>query len=104
MVTGTGAGGRDGRRARCRAAARRCTGSAEPPPLRVTLGTGQPKFMSTWSTPTLVDQEAHGLAERAGVRAVELHRAGGLGAVEAQHRSVRALRSTSARAVIISDT
>ena len=30
----------------------RCTGSAEPPPLRVTLGTGHPKFMSTWSTPT----------------------------------------------------
>ena len=24
-------------------------GSAAPPPLRVTLGTGQPKFKSTWS-------------------------------------------------------
>ena len=24
-------------------------GSAEPPPLRVTFGTGQPKFRSTWS-------------------------------------------------------
>ncbi len=24
-------------------------GSAAPPPLRVTLGTGQPKFMSMWS-------------------------------------------------------
>ena len=24
-------------------------GSAAPPPLRVTLGTGQPKFRSTWS-------------------------------------------------------
>ena len=34
----------------------------------------------------LVDEEAHGLAERAGVGAVELHRSGGLGAVEAQHR------------------
>ena len=26
-------------------------GSAAPPPLRVTLGTGQPKFRSTWATP-----------------------------------------------------
>ena len=28
----------------------RFTGRAAPPPLRVTLGAGQPKFMSTWST------------------------------------------------------
>ena len=27
----------------------RFQGSAEPPPLRVTLGTGQPKLRSTWS-------------------------------------------------------
>lgn len=27
----------------------RLYGSAEPPPLRVTLGTGQPKFRSMWS-------------------------------------------------------
>ena len=26
-------------------------GSAPPPPLRVTLGTGQPKLRSTWATP-----------------------------------------------------
>ena len=34
----------------------------------------------------LVDEEPHRLAERAGVSAVELHRPGGLGAVEAEHR------------------
>ena len=34
----------------------------------------------------LVDQVAHGLAERVRVRAVELHRPRGLGAVEAEHR------------------
>ena len=28
---------------------RRLYGSAAPPPRRVTLGTGQPKFMSMWS-------------------------------------------------------
>ena len=30
---------------------RRFHGSAPPPPLRVTLGTGQPKFRSMWATP-----------------------------------------------------
>ena len=32
------------------ASSRGFAGIAEPPPFRVTLGTGQPKFMSMWST------------------------------------------------------
>ena len=50
MVTGTAPAAATAARTMSRSSAR-CTGSAEPPPLRVTLGTGQPKFMSTWSTP-----------------------------------------------------
>jgi hypothetical protein len=36
-----------------RANSRRRHGSAAPPPLRVTFGTGQPKFMSMWSASPL---------------------------------------------------
>ncbi len=49
-VTGTGPAAATAVRTISRSSARR-TGRAEPPPLRVTFGTGQPKFMSTWSTP-----------------------------------------------------
>ena len=36
---------------RMRASSPRFHGSAPPPPLRVTLGTGQPKLRSMWATP-----------------------------------------------------
>ena len=36
---------------RISASSPRFHGSAPPPPLRVTLGTGQPKLRSMWSTP-----------------------------------------------------
>src|SRR3546814_9871453 len=50
IVTGMSPAAVTADRMMLRSSARR-TGSADPPPLRVTLGTGQPKFMSTWSTP-----------------------------------------------------
>ena len=49
-VTGIPAGAAASTAARTiRAKSRRRHGSAEPPPLRVTFGTGQPKFRSMWS-------------------------------------------------------
>ncbi len=36
---------------RIRASRPRFQGSAPPPPLRVTFGTGQPKLRSMWATP-----------------------------------------------------
>ena len=39
------------RRGRMSASRPRFQGSAPPPPLRVTFGTGQPKLRSTWATP-----------------------------------------------------
>lgn len=86
-------------RSRCR-----LYGSAEPPPLRVTLGTGQPKFRSMWSArpssaimrtalPTVTGSTPYSWIER-GV------------SVASKWIScmVFSLRSTSARVVIISLT
>ena len=49
-VTGTSPAARTAAATRRRSNVR-LTGSAAPPPTLVTLGTGHPKFRSTWSTP-----------------------------------------------------
>ena len=51
------------------------SGMAAPPPLLVTLRTGQPKFMSRWSTRPSPTRSAHRLAHVARVDAVELQAA-----------------------------
>ena len=84
---------------------RACHGSAAPPPLRVTLGTGQPKFRSMWSAQVLArrpSDRAPGHDRR--VDAVELQATRRLVGANATMRSVFGLRSTSARVVIISLT
>ena len=50
-------------------------GSAAPPPLRVTLGTGQPKLRSMWSARSSVDEHPDRGADGGRVDAVELERA-----------------------------
>ena len=79
-------------------------GSAAPPPLRVTLGTGQPKFRSTWSARSSLDDHPHRRADHGRVDAVELQLRGVSSASKRISRSVFGLRSTSARVVIISLT
>ena len=79
-------------------------GSAPPPPLRVTLGTGQPKLRSTWRDAVLRAQDLGRLADVDRVGAVELHRAHRLELVEDQHVEGVASRSTRPRLVIISQT
>ena len=54
-----------------------CNGNAAPPPSFVTFGTGQPKFKSTWSTPTSSTKRTRP-APHVGVDAVQLHRMHGL--------------------------
>ena len=49
MVTGTGPALRTAAATMPRSS-RGLSGMADPPPLLVTFRTGQPKFMSTWST------------------------------------------------------
>ena len=82
----------------------RFQGSAAPPPLRVTLGTGQPKFRSTWSArsspamiltaaPTVAGSTPYTWAER-----------GFSSSPNVTIRSASTLRSTSARLVTISAT
>ncbi len=51
-------------------------GSADPPPLRVTFGTGQPKLRSMWSARSSLDEHASRRAGRGRVHAVELDRPG----------------------------
>ena len=50
-------------------------GSAEPPPLRVTFGTGQPKLRSMWSARSSRDEQPGGGPRSGRVGAVELDRA-----------------------------
>ena len=51
-------------------------GSAAPPPLRVTLGTGQPKLRSTWSARSSVDEHPDRGADGDRVDAVQLEQRG----------------------------
>ena len=107
-VTGTSPAARTAAAHDVARTARRCHGSAEPPPLRVTLGTGQPKFRSMWSAVRrgLVDQHPHRPADDGRVDAVELDGDASAARRASKRiiRSVFALRSTSARVVIISQT
>ena len=61
-------------------------GSALPPPLRVTFGTGQPKFRSTWSARSSATSRCTAAATVAGIDAVELHAARRLVGVGRDHR------------------
>ena len=94
-----------GRARRSTANSRRLYGSAAPPPLRVTLGTGQPKFRSTWSARsssttirTASRDDVAGRRRRAAASAASRPGA------KAIIRIVSASRSTSAREVTISQT
>ena len=62
------------RRVEDRASRSRFHGSAPPPPLRVTLGTGQPKFRSTCAHAVLLAEDPRGRADVRRVGAVELDR------------------------------
>ncbi len=77
---------------------------AEPPPLRVTFGTGQPKFMSMWSAmfSSTIIFAARYVYSGSVVYSCML-RGFSSGAKVVMWR-VFSLRSTSARAVIISQT
>ena len=72
-VTGTSPAPRTAARTMSRNSAR-CTGSAAPPPLRVTLATGQPKLRSMWSARSSPTRKPGGLAHGPRVGAVELDR------------------------------
>ena len=101
IVTGTsyGVGRARPPRSRISPSRPRFHGSAPPPPLRVTLGTGQPKLRSMWATPYSAHEDLGGLADVDRVGAVELHRADRLELVEDQHlqRGLVALDQAAAR-------
>ena len=84
---------------------RRLYGSAAPPPLRVTLGTGQPKFRSTWSTAKSLIKISVARAHGHRVDPVQLHATGPAppGRTAACPCVLRS-RSTIPRLVIISQT
>ena len=79
-------------------------GSADPPPRRVTLGTGQPKFRSTWSAMSSSTTMRAACSTMAGFTPYSCSdRMRSLGA-NRHRRSAFGLRATNARAVIISAT
>jgi len=79
-------------------------GRAEPPPLRVTLGTGQPKLRSMWSArPSLARMRAARPALTGSVQYSWIERGFSSGSVSMSF-IVMGVRSTRAREVIISLT
>ncbi len=79
-------------------------GSAEPPPLRVTLGTGQPKLRSMWSARSSVTSIRAARPAVAGSTEYSCTDRGcSCGSCE-MRRIVSGVRSTSAREVTISAT
>ena len=79
-------------------------GSAEPPPLRVTLGTGQPKFRSTWSARSSSTTIRTAAAMMAGSTPYSCTERGDSSASNRIRFIVSSLRSSRARDVIISET
>ena len=82
----------------------RFQGSAAPPPLRVTLGTGQPKFRSTWSARSSATMMRTASRTVAGSTPYTCADRGVSSAPNVTMRSASGLRSTSARLVTISAT
>ena len=82
----------------------RFQGSALPPPLRVTLGTGQPKLRSTWSARSSATSRRTAAATVAGSTPYSCTLRGCSSASVAIIFMVSSLRSTRARLVIISVT
>ncbi len=82
----------------------RLNGSAEPPPLRVTLGTGQPKLRSMWSARSSSAIMRTALPTVAGSTPYSWIERGCSVASKWISCMVFSLRSTSARVVIISLT
>ena len=82
----------------------RLYGSAEPPPLRVTLGTGQPKFRSMWSARSSSAIMRTALPTVAGSTPYSWIERGFSVSSKWISCMVFSLRSTSARVVIISLT
>ena len=83
---------------------RRRHGRAAPPPLRVTFGTGQPKFMSMWSARPSSAIMRTAAATVAGSTPYSWRLRGRSSGSNAIIRRVFGLRSTRARVVIISQT
>ncbi len=79
-------------------------GRAAPPPLRVTFGTGQPKFRSTWSARSSATIIRTACSTIAGSTPYSWIDRGASSGAKWIIRSVFGLRSTSAREVIISLT
>ncbi len=79
-------------------------GSAAPPPFRVTFGTGQPKFRSTWSALSSATSIRTASATTGGSTPYNCSERGDSEGANRIIRIVRSLRSTSARLVIISQT
>ena len=83
---------------------RRLYGRALPPPLRVTLGTGQPKFRSTWSARSSWTTMRTADPTTRGSTPYSCRDLGDSSAAKVTIRMVSLSRSTSAREVTISLT
>ena len=79
-------------------------GSAAPPPLRVTLGTGQPKLRSMWSARSSVTRMRAARPAVTGSTEYSCTERGFSSGSCEMSRIVSGVRSTSARVVTISDT
>jgi hypothetical protein len=79
-------------------------GRADPPPLRVTLGTGQPKFRSTWSARSSSTTIRTARSTITGSTPYNWRLRGRSSGSNATIRIVFGLRSTRARVVTISHT
>ena len=79
-------------------------GRAAPPPCRVTLGAGQPKLRSTWSTRSWPTSRATARPTSSGALPYSWIDRGSSSGANAAFRAAFGSPSTSARAPTISDT
>jgi hypothetical protein len=103
IVTGTPSAASTAART-IRANSRRRHGRAAPPPLRVTFGTGHPKFMSMWSARFSRTTMRTARPTVSGSTPYNCRLRGLSSGSKATMRMVFGFRSTSARVVTISQT